>query len=51
VGAGVGRNPLRILVACHRVVGKGGTHTGYAGGIRRKQFLLDLERPPASTLW
>jgi len=51
VGAAVGRNPLSILVACHRVVGKGGKLTGYAGGIRRKQFLLDLERPPASTLW
>ncbi|MGW3961419.1 methylated-DNA--[protein]-cysteine S-methyltransferase [Amycolatopsis sp. NPDC005003] len=51
VGAAVGRNPLSILVACHRVVGKGGKLTGYAGGIKRKQFLLDLERPPASTLW
>ncbi|MFB9690563.1 methylated-DNA--[protein]-cysteine S-methyltransferase [Amycolatopsis plumensis] len=51
VGAAVGRNPLSILVACHRVVGKGGKLTGYAGGIGRKQFLLDLERPPASTLW
>ncbi|MET9000378.1 methylated-DNA--[protein]-cysteine S-methyltransferase [Amycolatopsis sp. NPDC004169] len=51
VGAAVGRNPLSILVACHRVVGKGGKLTGYAGGIPRKQFLLDLERPPASALW
>ncbi|WP_410611538.1 methylated-DNA--[protein]-cysteine S-methyltransferase [Amycolatopsis sp. lyj-109] len=51
VGAAVGRNPLSILVACHRVVGKGGKLTGYAGGIQRKQFLLDLERPPASALW
>jgi methylated-DNA-[protein]-cysteine S-methyltransferase len=47
VGAAVGRNPLSILVACHRVVGKDGKLTGYAGGLRRKQFLLDLERPPA----
>jgi methylated-DNA-[protein]-cysteine S-methyltransferase len=48
VGAAVGRNPLSILVACHRVVGKDGKLTGYAGGLRRKQFLLELERPPAS---
>jgi len=51
VGAAVGRNPLSILVACHRVVGKNGKLTGYAGGLKRKQFLLDLERPPASALW
>ncbi|WP_199191332.1 methylated-DNA--[protein]-cysteine S-methyltransferase [Amycolatopsis sp. CA-126428] len=51
VGAAVGRNPLSILVACHRVVGKGGKLTGYAGGVQRKAFLLDLERPPASGLW
>jgi methylated-DNA-[protein]-cysteine S-methyltransferase len=43
VGAAVGRNPLSIVVPCHRVVGKGGKLTGYAGGLRRKQFLLDLE--------
>lgn len=43
VGAAVGDNPLSILVACHRVVGKDGKLTGYAGGLRRKRFLLDLE--------
>ena len=48
VGAAVGRNPLSIVVACHRVVGKGGRLTGYAGGLRRKQFLLDLERGSSS---
>ncbi|MEV6641633.1 methylated-DNA--[protein]-cysteine S-methyltransferase [Amycolatopsis sp. NPDC051371] len=48
VGAAVGRNPLSILVACHRVVGKDGKLTGYAGGLKRKQFLLELERPPAA---
>jgi len=32
------------VLACHRVVGKGGALTGYAGGLRRKRFLLDLER-------
>jgi methylated-DNA-[protein]-cysteine S-methyltransferase len=45
VGAAVGRNPLSILVACHRVVGKNGALTGYAGGLQRKQHLLELEQP------
>jgi methylated-DNA-[protein]-cysteine S-methyltransferase len=45
VGAAVGRNPLSILVPCHRVVGKDGKLTGYAGGLTRKRFLLDLEAP------
>jgi methylated-DNA-[protein]-cysteine S-methyltransferase len=44
VGAAVGRNPLCILIPCHRIVGSTGKLTGYAGGLRRKQFLLDLER-------
>jgi methylated-DNA-[protein]-cysteine S-methyltransferase len=44
VGAAVGRNPLSILVPCHRIVGSTGKLTGYAGGLQRKQFLLDLER-------
>jgi methylated-DNA-[protein]-cysteine S-methyltransferase len=43
VGATVGKNPLSILVPCHRVVGAGGKLTGYAGGLARKRFLLDLE--------
>jgi methylated-DNA-[protein]-cysteine S-methyltransferase len=46
VGAAVGRNPLSILVPCHRIVGSTGKLTGYAGGLRRKQFLLDLETSP-----
>ncbi|HTY31890.1 methylated-DNA--[protein]-cysteine S-methyltransferase [Mycobacterium sp.] len=45
VGQAVGRNPLSIVVPCHRVVGKNGALTGYAGGLRRKRFLLDLEAP------
>jgi methylated-DNA-[protein]-cysteine S-methyltransferase len=45
VGAAVGRNPLSIIVPCHRVVGKDGKLTGYAGGLERKKFLLDLEEP------
>jgi methylated-DNA-[protein]-cysteine S-methyltransferase len=50
VGQAVGRNPLSIVVPCHRVVGKDGTLTGYAGGLKRKRFLLDLEEPaPAAS--
>lgn len=47
VGAAVGQNPLSILVPCHRVVGATGKLIGYAGGLRRKQFLLELEREVA----
>jgi len=43
VGAAVGRNPVSIVVPCHRVVGTGGTLTGYAGGLERKSALLKLE--------
>jgi methylated-DNA-[protein]-cysteine S-methyltransferase len=50
VGAAVGRNPLSIIVPCHRVVGKDGRLTGYAGGLARKRFLLDLEAPAADRL-
>jgi methylated-DNA-[protein]-cysteine S-methyltransferase len=45
VGAAVGRNPLCIVIPCHRVVGKDGKLTGYAGGLDRKKSLLDLEEP------
>ena len=47
VGAAVGRNPLSVIVPCHRVVGKDGRLTGYAGGLARKRFLLDLEEAAA----
>jgi methylated-DNA-[protein]-cysteine S-methyltransferase len=43
VGAAVGRNPLSIIVPCHRVLGTGGALTGYAGGLARKVALLQLE--------
>jgi methylated-DNA-[protein]-cysteine S-methyltransferase len=43
VGGAVGRNPLSIVVPCHRVVGKDGKLTGYAGGLERKRLLLELE--------
>lgn len=45
VGAANGRNPISILVPCHRVVGADGTLTGYAGGLERKELLLALENP------
>lgn len=44
VGGAVGHNPISIIISCHRVVGADGRLTGYAGGLKRKQFLLDLER-------
>lgn len=43
VGAAVGRNPVSVLVPCHRVVGADGSLTGYAGGLHRKTALLQLE--------
>jgi methylated-DNA-[protein]-cysteine S-methyltransferase len=49
-GQAVGRNPLSVIVPCHRVVGKDGQLTGYAGGLGRKRFLLDLEQR-ADHLW
>ncbi|WP_328989016.1 methylated-DNA--[protein]-cysteine S-methyltransferase [Kribbella sp. NBC_01245] len=45
VGKAVGQNPLSIIVPCHRVIGRNGSLTGYAGGLKRKQFLLELEEP------
>jgi methylated-DNA-[protein]-cysteine S-methyltransferase len=44
VGLANGRNPVAIVVPCHRVVGADGKLTGYGGGLERKQVLLDLER-------
>ena len=44
VGAAVGRNPLCILIPCHRVVGRTGKLTGYAGGLYRKRALLQIEQ-------
>jgi methylated-DNA-[protein]-cysteine S-methyltransferase len=43
VGAANGKNPLSIVVPCHRVIGQDGTLTGYAGGLPRKRQLLELE--------
>ena len=44
VGSAVGRNPISILIPCHRVLGADGKLTGYAGGIERKKFLLNIEK-------
>lgn len=43
VGAAVGRNPISVIVPCHRVLGSDGSLTGYAGGLERKTALLELE--------
>ena len=43
VGAANGRNPIPIVVPCHRVIGAGGSLVGYGGGLPLKRFLLDLE--------
>ena len=47
VGTANGSNPIPIVIPCHRVIGANGTLTGYAGGLDRKQLLLDLERTDA----
>lgn len=47
VGGAVGRNPIGIIVPCHRVIGANGALTGYAGGLDRKVALLTLERAAA----
>lgn len=48
VGTAIARNPLCIIIPCHRVVGQGGRLTGYAGGLPNKQWLLDHERQQGS---
>src|SRR5436305_1285343 len=48
VGAANGKNPLAIVVPCHRVIGANGTLTGYGGGLPTKRWLLDLERSQAT---
>jgi methylated-DNA-[protein]-cysteine S-methyltransferase len=48
VGLANGRNPIAIIVPCHRVIGASGSLTGYGGGLDRKRSLLELERRPQS---
>lgn len=51
VGGAVGHNPISILIPCHRVVGADGSLTGYAGGVEKKRFLLELEGVDLSRLY
>jgi methylated-DNA-[protein]-cysteine S-methyltransferase len=48
VGLANGRNPIAVIVPCHRVIGANGTLTGYGGGLERKRLLLELEQGQAS---
>ncbi len=48
VGAAVGRNPISLIIPCHRVIGADGSLTGYAGGLERKAWLLRMERQRAA---
>jgi methylated-DNA-[protein]-cysteine S-methyltransferase len=50
VGLANGRNPVALIVPCHRVIGADGSLTGYGGGLERKRFLLDLEAGVSSLL-
>lgn len=51
VGGAVGHNQISIIVPCHRVVGSNGSLTGYAGGVKRKKYLLELEKADISNLF
>lgn len=48
VGAANGRNPIALIIPCHRVIGKNGSLTGYGGGLALKRALLDFETPAAN---
>ena len=50
VGAATGRNPMTVIIPCHRIVGSDGTLTGYAGGLDRKRALLELESRAAGAV-
>ena len=51
VGLANGRNPVAVIVPCHRVIGADGSLTGYGGGLDRKELLLRLEGTGPVTLW
>jgi methylated-DNA-[protein]-cysteine S-methyltransferase len=51
VGAANGRNPIPVIVPCHRVIGADGSLTGFGGGMERKRFLLALEGGEPALLW
>ncbi|HUB41643.1 MAG TPA: methylated-DNA--[protein]-cysteine S-methyltransferase [Streptosporangiaceae bacterium] len=50
VGLANGKNPISVVIPCHRVIGSDGSLTGYGGGLDRKRFLLDLESAGSGTL-
>ncbi len=50
IGGAVGHNPISIIIPCHRVLGADGTLTGYAGGVERKDWLLNLEKRKIETM-
>ena len=50
VGLANGRNPIAVVIPCHRVIGADGSLTGFGGGLARKRFLLDLEAGVGSLL-
>lgn len=51
VGGAVGHNPISIIIPCHRVVGSNGSLTGYAGGVKKKKYLLEHEKVDMSKLY
>lgn len=51
IGGAVGRNPISIIIPCHRVIGANGNLTGYAGGLEKKVALLELERADLKRLY
>lgn len=51
VGGAVGHNPISIIIPCHRVVGSNGSLTGYAGGVKKKKYLLEHEKVDMSKLF
>ena len=51
VGGAVGRNPISVIIPCHRVVGSNGSLTGYAGGIEKKLQLLTIEHVDTTRLF
>lgn len=50
IGSAVGRNPISLIIPCHRVIGRNGRLTGYAGGLHRKAYLLSLEQSAGKIL-
>src|SRR5215469_12574609 len=51
VGLANGKNPIALIIPCHRVIGSDGSLTGYGGGLDRKRYLLELEGNAAASLW